>query len=706
MGKLGRIAPIIATLFWCLGIPNALAEGQQLDEQSLNGLLTDNAGSPYQLEGELVLKTVQVEPGRAHLIYETPRGEPFKVVLVPKDSAEPHFKTTASFKIFYPDPCPENAACVKLLEGLAQHIAARDTGQWSLPPIPAESGNPSGSQRGRLSIADSSLFLFGTVLLILSLLFLPSLLAITYGQFRTLPHKLPILGIIGAGAVLRLFVMRHMVITVYMGYLLTDKAASLREFARYGIGSQAMWHHLFHFTTPDHTSAIMLNACLGILSMGLLVALLRRAGYGGIGILSSILLMAFLPVLLWSDCSDSLTVVVLFWTFGATVFAQEYLISRKIHHLLGALVWLVMAAHTRPEQGFFGPLFVLTVIMFQPGSIREKLKLPWYAWLISIGGFILLVLPQISLALDQKDQLIQLGSWPHRFAEIIPLLPDRWLHENALLESRYVPSMLLPLAVLGLVIASSWERRRFRLAICILGWIWLSFYYIDLSAASGPRLHIVMVIPAILAIGGLCEDLWAWRSRRWPSKPWIGPALAVACLGAVGVTMPPSLEWFTQDTNEWEEDVFFRAAVSTIDDSSFTLLRVGFADLGEADYTHQHHPDYLVRPPHRNGKTQAITSFIEKSEQHKATEGPVYFYLGLRCYSRERWNNEPAPHEYFRPACRRIMKEYDHTLVYPADGPKVVPNHGDLALKYYADRKTQPTFQLGLYRIGKRLNKH
>ena len=83
--------------------------------------------------------------------------------------------------------------------------------------------------------------------------------------------------------------------------------------------------------------------------------------------------------------------------------------------------------------------------------------------------------------------------------------------------------------------------------------------------------------------------------------------------------------------------------------------------MGEADYTHQHHPDYLVRPPHRNGTTQSITSFIEKADFPRATEGPVYFYLGLRCYSQERWNNEPAPPEYFRPACRRIMKEFERT---------------------------------------------
>ena len=668
-------------------------------------LLKDNTGIPFQLEGNFVLKAARVQPGRASLVYETPRGEPFTVVLVPKESTEPHFGTTQNFKIFYPGPCPENAPCVELLEGLATRIAANDNGQWKLPAAPKTTGESSGSQRGQLSIADSSLFLFGTILLFICLLFLPSLFAITYGQIRGLPHKNLILAAIGGGALLRIFVMRHLVITVYMGYLLTDKAASLRETARYGIGTQALWHQLFQFTAPDHASVIMLNACLGIMSMGLLVALLRRAGYGSVGILSSILLMAFLPVLLWSDCSDSLTVVVLFWTFGATVFAQEYLLSRKIHHLLGALVWLVMAAHTRPEQVFFGPLFLLTVIIFQPGAIREKLKLPWYAWLISVLGFILLVLPQIFLALEQKDQLIQFGSWPHRFAEIIPQLPDRWLHENALLESRYVPSMLLPLAVLGLFIASTWERRRFRLAVFILGWIWLSFYYIDLSVASGPRLHVVMVIPAIIAVGGLCEELWSWRSKRWPSKPWLGPVLAVACIGAVGATMPPSLDWFTQDTNEWEEDVFFRDAVSSINDPSFTLLRVGFADLGEADYTHQHHPDYLVRPPHRNGTTLSITSFIQEFDLPGAPEHPVYFYLGLRCYSRERWNNEPAPPEYFRPACRRIMEEFERTLVYPAEGPKIVPNHGDLALRYYADRKTQPTFELGLYRIGKRRNK-
>ncbi len=383
---------------------------------------------------------------------------------------------------------------------------------------------------------------------------------------------------------------------------------------------------------------------------------------------------------------------VLFWTLGAVVFAQEYLATRQWSPLVGAVAWLALAAHTRPEHVVFGPLLVL-VFLAAGGTaprLRERLRAPLAGWLVALGGYALLALPQVLYALHMRGVMTARGGWPHTFAEILPRVPGLFVKANALFDPEMVPLALAPLAVLGLVTAPSWAARRLRLALLGLGVVWLCFYYIDLSVASLPRLHVVLALPAAIAAGGLLGDLWQLRPLR---ARWLGPALGALGVGAVVAGVPTAAQALFHPTNEGAEDAFFREAAAALPASTpFVFVRLGRGDKAQGDMTHHHHPDYLVRPPARPGHVLSVSELLAEP---RLPDRPVYWYKGMRCYSRLRREDEPPPARYLAPACERMEEAFTLEPVVE----RVVENQGDRMLPYYS---TEPRFGLGLYRVTAR----
>jgi hypothetical protein len=540
-------------------------------------------------------------------------------------------------------------------------------------------------------------------LLILALLLLPWLIKIAWLNIQEAGIRIRqgIWTSIVLGGLLRLVFIPHIVVTMYMGYLLTDQAATLNETFRYGVGAQVLWNALFQIAPVDHASLISLNAVLGTFNLIFWAAILVRAGLRPLAVLLATIFMAFMPMILWSDGSDSLTVIVLFWNLGAILFAQQFLRSQNMLDLWGAVLWLGMAAHTRPEQMLFGPLLVLTILASQQGSNRllERLKAPLSAWITAAVAYGVLVWPQLVHAMNRRARLKELDSWPHELWDILPDLPRLLESENALLKPHMTPMLLLPLALLAIIVARKGFARRFRLSIMSLGLVWMIFYYIDLSSASLPRLHVVLLIPCCIVVADLLSDVWQWKPTQ---AKWAGQGLVALALITLSLQTPASAKWLWQDTNEWQEDRMYREVITLLPQEQHNLIHYSYGDPEEIcfekpdgaqacgpSHTHEHHPDYLVEAPQGTTRVWGIQEFIK----HGKLEKPTYFYMGMRCYSQLRPVDAPVPETYFAKACMDLQKSFSLEAVLEKD----LPNRGDFGLHYYSQEKL---FKLGLYRVN------
>jgi tetratricopeptide (TPR) repeat protein len=543
----------------------------------------------------------------------------------------------------------------------------------------------------------TALLALGFGLVVAALLWLPEAFRAAWRRLRSLPRAVQVglaATVVGA-AIVRLFLAPKLVITMYMGYMMTERAATLVDIPRYGVGSQTLWHALFLLFPRDHVTVIAFNCLLGTITLVWLAAALARAGFRPLGILAATLLAAFVPLFIWSDSSDSLTVPVLFWTVGALVMAQEHLDTRRLTPLAGAVLWLALAGHTRPEHVVFGPALVLAILVAQravspdaPARLRDRLRLPsWKAAAVAVAGYVALVLPQILHALFQRSRMLQMDSWPREFGQVLPDLPGLLVSQNALLDPSLVPLALLPLAGLGLLVAPDWPARRLRLTLLLFGLAWLSFFYIDLSPASLPRLHVVGALPVALVAGAFLGDLALWRPRRLALA---GPALALAGLAAVGVGAPATAAELWQPTNEREEEALYRDAVRAIPpDEPYVLVRRGWGDEDDPkDHTHLHAADYLFAPPESSGTVVSIGDFLATGPDQR----PTYFLLSMRCFSKFRPQSEPPPLTWFASSCQRLLDRYDLEPVVE----RVAVNRGDIALRYYSQ---DPYFLIGLYRV-------
>lgn len=321
-----------------------------------------------------------------------------------------------------------------------------------------------------------------------------------------------------------------------------------------------------------------------------------------------------------------------------------------------------------------------------PGGLKRRLAAPWWAWAGTIGGYVLLVLPQILHVLEIRERLVPMDHFSARLGGIVERLPYLLTHDNALVMPQYTSPLLLPAALTAAVVAHrGWPARRFRLSLLAIASVWMIGYYTDLSSASLPRLHVVLVLPCVWLAGALLAEAWRWRPAR---AVWAGRALAAAGFAALIATSIPSATWMWQPTNERAEDEAFLDAVAQLPAGPLRLLRVGTADLESGDYTHQHHPDYLVTAADVRGTPLALRTFMASP----TWDVPVFFYRGLRCYSAFRTRDRQAPERYYRPACAALADAFELAPVWE----RVVPNRGDIFLQYYS---REPDFRLGLYRV-------
>lgn len=511
-------------------------------------------------------------------------------------------------------------------------------------------------------------------------------LGLAYGRaWRLWAHdgtsKRMVLGATAAAAVLRWLIAPKQIVTMYIGYLLTEQAITLSASSHYGMGSLALYHTLFALFPRDHQVLLWTNAVVGVLTLPLAAAfagrLLRDARAGA----AFALLVAFTPLFVRNDTSDANHVPALWWLMGGLVLWDEFLETGRRPALVAATALLALAANGRPEMPLLVPslLVLFTVALWPP---RARLVRPAVFGAAAVAA--VLVLPHAlhvvnaAIALDEQDSLPGTGA-----GGLVRAARSLLLQDTVLTPSLY-PVALVALALLGLL-APPPGARRARLAIAGAAVLWLGVSGLDLCRANMARVHVPGALLVTMLAGAGAAYVW----RRVPGVGGRGALVLAVVLAAL-----PTARTLWAPTNEQAEEDFIRRALSQLPATPYTLVRMDRADRNRAspgsDFTHHHFPDYLVRPPRGPGQVSSIHDWFAQPD----TARPAFFYLGTRCYAEFRPADAPRPSgDALQPACERLLREAKLQPVLEA----VVPNRGDVWLEYYGDA---PTLRLGLYQLA------
>ena len=483
---------------------------------------------------------------------------------------------------------------------------------------------------------------------------------------QTLRGQRWVLLILALGVVLRLVIEARLV-EMGIGYQLTRYADELLM-PRYGAGTTTLHHLIFQVFGTDHDVMLWTHRVLGILTLPLAVvaglALFSRTG--ALGQLpwfapTWAAALALTPILVKSDATES-NLVPIFFALWAALLAWERL--KGVLGLVVTLCGLTFVALSRPEMAVVGP------------GIWLALGRPWTRWRqacvvlvpLTIAVVLQLVFIQQVVAWETGVQSLHLGK---RIGADHLLFV---LGNNALFDPSLVPFLLCPLALGSLAVKAA---RGLSATLLLGGLAWVYIYAVDLSAASMPRLHIVVVIawplPASLALAAV-----AARHRLAAgllSVVWISGAL---------MTVPVLWAPTNEDT---QQRLFDRVRDLLPPAGGYVLALLATSDAPDppGHYTHRHTPGYLF--------TDGAISPLGDLERWVGGTTPVYFFQGTSCYARllRSQTDETGVLE----ACASVHRVYETEAVWVEQ----IPNHGNPVhqeLGYYG---ADPHFDVGLWRV-------
>lgn len=357
-------------------------------------------------------------------------------------------------------------------------------------------------------------------------------LGLAYGRaWRLWAHdgvsKRMVLGATAAAAVLRWLIAPKQIVTMYIGYLLTEQAIDLSASSHYGMGSLALYHTLFGLFPRDHQVLLWTNAVVGVLTLPLAASfagrLLRDARAGA----AFALLVAFTPLFVRNDTSDANHVPVLWWLMGGLVLWDEFLETGRRPALVAATALLALAANGRPEMPLLVPslLVLFTVALWPP---RTRLVQP--AVFVAAAIAAVLTLPHAlhvvnaAIALDEQDSLPGTGA-----GGLLRAARSLVFQDTVLTPSLY-PVALVALALLGLL-ARPPGTLRARLAIAGAAVLWLGVSGLDLCRANMARVHVPGALLVTMLAGAGAAYVWRrvpgvggraalvpWRWRPCPQR--------------------------------------------------------------------------------------------------------------------------------------------------------------------------------------------
>jgi hypothetical protein len=337
----------------------------------------------------------------------------------------------------------------------------------------------------------------------------------------------------------------------------------------------------------------------------------------------------------------------------------------------------------------------VTVVASWNASVNRA-DLAARAWPLAVATAALLV-PHVAHVLASAQLLRVEASMPSGVDSRAPL-------GVAVLDPRLFPFACVPLALIALASpgdgAPVWPpSRRVRdgllLAVAAADFV---ITRLDLDRANILRVQVPGALFFVLvASSGL--DVALNRLARWSAGlAWQRP-LAGGLVAAAAASALPNLTAAFARTNEDEEESFVRLARSTLKGEPL-LVRLGYGDVersGATLSTHLYFPDYLFSP---SSGPRRVRDIVEWERGQDAE--PAYFYLGVRCYAREREgirldgpNGKALP---MRRVCRDLWDNWGDGAVLERD----VPNHGDPLATGYYDPDTSRAMHLALVRLKAR----
>ena len=187
-------------------------------------------------------------------------------------------------------------------------------------------------------------------------------------------------GAVGIAAVVRWLIAPRWIVTMFIGYLLTEQAIELSTVSHYGIASQALYHALFSILPRDHRYLLWTNSVLGVLTLPLLASVAARLFANRRVGIAFALVVALTPLFIKNDNSDANNVPCLLWLFGGLLLWEEFLDTGAREALLCAAALLSLAGVSRPEMPILVPLFVLALtVCLWPRRARLADPVLWIA---------------------------------------------------------------------------------------------------------------------------------------------------------------------------------------------------------------------------------------------------------------------------------------------------------------------------------------
>jgi hypothetical protein len=492
-------------------------------------------------------------------------------------------------------------------------------------------------------------------------------------------------GAVAVGAVMRWLVAPSLLAMIFIGYKQTEHALTLLPLSHYGVGATAFYHALFGvLPSPDHRTMMAINATVGVLTLPLLGAWAGRLLRDGRAGVIATWLIALTPLFIRNDVSEANIVPTLWWLTAGLVLLDTWTRTGRAAHLAAATPLLALAAIARPEMPVLIALLLplLGVASGWPAA-RFKPSLPLLG-----AGVVLVVLttPHVLHILNAVETLSDRASLPGLKLEEISRLPRMVLWErNITLRPDLFPIVVSFFAILALLLG---RGRRLALgALTLAALATLTLYVVDLDEANIARVQVPgALLVTVLGAAGLSH---LCRS------PWRPALLARLGLAAALASAIPTASALWAPANEHTEEALIQEARAAVPASGpFTLLRLGEADRRDrgqdSQFTHYHFPDYLFRPPERDGLIRSLGDFIDEPD----IEVPTYFFQGLRCYAEFRSPGIAQPQgDDLHPSCAAMHEAFELEAVFERD----VENYGDVWVRYYG---SADSLRVGLYRIN------
>jgi len=543
---------------------------------------------------------------------------------------------------------------------------------WPIHPVP---------------VLDKLLLYVGFVLVLFCLCCLPVALWISKNEIQRISNKLfwLLLSLSIVAIAIRLLA-PHRLAMYFMGYAMIDLADKLYTVPKYGPGGQVLHHILFMFTGPSHHAATYLNSVLGGLIVFSGAALLLALGLSVVESFGMALLLAFTPLFIRDQTSESLLVPTILWLFLG--IALLWFPGGGWRRVMG-FSFLLLACFSRAETPFLVPLSLLVLYLA---------KKPDWSCLKS-GRFlifvaIILVLYSIrTLHLYYAlAQAVSLGNNQNLTAPILRqtiALTFSFFHNNAAFRPSLFPTLLTVLALCSTFVT----RQRVALAFILLFALFAFVSGMDLPYVSIPRVQSPAL--AFLCASSSIGFYGIYSRLRNVTYRYGFTCISIAAYVVSGALTIPTLY---QRLNPDEEDDLFREALEILPKERHYVLatRTFFDEPKERG--HLHFPSYLFK-----GEVIGLDEMQKRYEEGKL-EPDSFVLIGVRCYMR------PCGEEGIHPACERAMRmqglEPLIEKVVPVHRPKIIE---PIAWKRRKDQDLDfphcvpvEEMKLGLYRVGKR----